>query len=317
MAWLKLGNYVLMGGIVAVPAYHEFMLPILRIAADGADHDIAAVREKLAEELALSESDRRETVPSGTQTTLVNRVHWAATYLRKAQALERTGRGRFRITDRGLSLAQDGLPITPAALGRFPEFLAFKGSSGAVPVTSGELEPTSSATPRELLESSYELLRKSLADELLERMKSGTPEFFEGLVVELMVAMGYGGSRADAGQALGRSGDGGVDGLIKQDRLGLETVYLQAKRWEGVVGRPQIQGFAGSLDGFHAQKGVFITTSSFTKEALDYVTRIEKKIVLISGEKLADFMIDFDVGVVPDGTFVVKRIDESFFLLDI
>lgn len=300
-----------------VPAYHEFMLPILKIADDRADHEIAVVRERLAQEFRLSDDDRREMIPSGSQTALVNRVHWAATYLRKARALEATGRGRFRITDRGLSLASEGIPITPATLRRFPEFVDFNGAQPAAPRGTQAVETSSLATPREILEAAHQVLREALADELLERLKSGTPEFFERLVVELMVAMGYGGSRTDAGQALGRSGDGGVDGLIKQDRLGLETVYLQAKRWEGVVGRPQIQGFAGSLDGFHAQKGVFITTSSFTKDALDYVTRIGKKIVLMSGEELATFMIDFNVGVVSDGTFVVKRIDESYFQQDV
>jgi restriction system protein len=169
------------------------------------------------------------------------------------------------------------------------------------------------ATPQEALEESFKLLRASLAQDLLERIKAASPSFFENLVVELLVSMGYGGSREDAGEAVGRSGDGGIDGIIKEDRLGLDFIYVQAKRWNATVGRPDIQAFAGSLEGQRARKGVFITTSQFTREAYDYVSRIEKRIVLIEGAELAELMIDYGVGVTEVATYQIYRLDADYF----
>ena len=176
-----------------------------------------------------------------------------------------------------------------------------------------EIDAEAVRTPREVMESGYQEMRRDLSQELLNRIKSSPPRFFEQLVVDLLVAMGYGGSRIDAGEAVGQSGDGGVDGIIKEDKLGLDAIYLQAKRWENTVGRPVVQAFAGSLDGYRARKGVLITTSQFSPDAKDYVSRIEKKIVLIDGEELAKLMIDYNIGVATDAAYEIKRLDTDYF----
>ncbi len=184
---------------------------------------------------------------------------------------------------------------------------------GAVQHELPELDAAAGVSPEETLAASYTLLRNTLAAELLEAVRKATPAFFEKLVVDLLVAMGYGGSVEDAGSAVGGVGDDGVDGMIKEDKLGLDVVYIQAKRWSSTVGRPAVQAFAGSLEGHRARKGVLLTTADFSQEARDYVQRIEKKIVLIDGPKLAQLMIDYDVGVTKERTYVVKRIDRDYF----
>jgi restriction system protein len=197
-------------------------------------------------------------------------------------------------------------------LEQFPEFVQFQSrSSHSEEQTAIQEEPTH--TPEEILEASYQNLRNDLSQELIDRVMQCSPRFFEKLVVDLLVAMGYGGSRKDAGQAIGQTGDGGVDGIIKEDRLGLDIVFIQAKRWESTVGRPVVQAFAGSLEGFRARKGVLLTTSTFTKDARDYVERIEKKIVLIDGEQLAQLMIDYGIGVTEVATYSVKKADLDYF----
>ena len=226
--------------------------------------------------------------------------------------LETTGRGTFRLTDRGRDrLAGKPSQLTSKDLERYPEFLAFKTRSRKD--SQEPAEQTATRTPEEILQAGYDDMRSALAQELLENVKKATPRFFEELVVELLVAMGYGGSRVDAGQAVGQSGDGGIDGIIKEDRLGLDVIYVQAKRWENSVGRPDLQGFVGSLEGHRARKGVFITTSRFSKEAKDYSERTEKKVVLIDGEQLAQLMIDYGVGVQVVATYTTKRVDSDFF----
>jgi restriction system protein len=263
----------------------------------------------------MSDAEMTARVPSGQSTIFENRVGWARTYLKKAGLIEPALRGQYRITPRGLDvLKSKPLKIDVALLRRFPEFVEFISPKNDGQTTGVEaIETPESLTPLEVLESAYKSLRRELADELLQTVRSATPSFFEHLVVDLLVALGYGGSRKDAGQAVGRSGDDGVDGIIKEDRLGLDAVYIQAKRWSATVGRPEVQAFAGSLEGHRARKGVFITTSQFTRDARDYVTRIEKRIVLIDGEQLAQLMMDFGVGVTEVDTYKVKKLDRDYF----
>jgi len=295
---------------MTVPDYQAIMLPLLQVAADQEEHVISEVVQRLAEQFQLTPEDRKQLLPSGTQPAFENRVRWSRTYLGKSGLLESAGRGRFRITKRGLDvLASPPIAINIGFLKQFPEFVEFQRAS-----KKAESQPTAELqTPEEVLEGSYQNLRLTLAQDLLERIKQSSPQFFEQLVVELLVAMGYGGSRKDAGQAVGQSGDGGIDGIIKEDKLGLDIIYIQAKRWEAAVGRPIVQAFAGSLEGQRARKGVLITTSQFTPDAKEYVNRIEKKIILIGGQELAQLMIDHDVGVADVATYLVKKVDIDYF----
>lgn len=305
---------------MAVPGYQTLMLPMLKLAGDGAEHTLAEAADVLARELRLDESDRRELLPSGQQPKFDNRVGWARTYLVKAGLLEITGRSKFTITRRGREvLSSRPAEITNRYLRQFSEFLDFvRASSDANGGTAGlasraDADDRVQQTPEEQLESIYQEMRQELAQDVLARIKASPPRFFEQLVVDLLVAMGYGGSRKDAGEAVGQSGDGGIDGIIKEDKLGLDAIYVQAKRWDGVVGRPIVQAFAGSLEGQRARKGVLISTSQFSQDAKDYVTRIEKKIVLIDGRQLAQYLIDHGIGVTEAATYTVKRIDLDYF----
>ncbi len=298
---------------MAVPDFQSLMLPLLMLAGDGKEHTNSEVIETLAITFQLTEQDLKEHLPSGRQKRFNNRIGWATTHLRKANLLKSEGRGKFRITERGQQvLKSKPEKIDLKFLKQFPEFVEFRTSSKQNDDKETP-ESVSEQTPEESLESSYQELRQELAQELLSLAKICTPGFFESLVVDLLVAMGYGGSKKDAGQAVGQSGDGGIDGIIKEDKLGLDVVYIQAKRWEGTVGRPVVQTFAGSLEGFRARKGVLITTSNFSKTAKDYVTRIEKKIVLIDGEQLAELMIDHGVGVSEVAQYTIKKIDLDYF----
>lgn len=306
---------------MAVPDFQSLMLPLLQLAGDGREHTSSEAIEALAQQFRLSDADRRELLPSGKQSKFVNRVGWAATYLRKTKLLEGAGRGRFRITQRGVAELKLGpARIDLKYLEKYPELDEFrrKGQPGGGPNGSPDGEALAvvqetSQTPREVLEASYQVLRRELSQELLERIKSRPPAFFESLVLDLLVAMGYGGSRKDAAERVGRSGDGGIDGVIKEDRLGLDFIYLQAKRWEGTVGRPVVQAFAGALEEQKARRGVLITTSNFSQDAQRYVGRIEKRIVLIDGEQLAQLMIDYNVGVSEEETYTVKKVDADYF----
>lgn len=301
---------------MTVPDYQTIMLPLLTSTQDGQEHTLANVLEVLAEHFQLTPEDLEERLPSGQMGRFYNRVGWARTYLAKAGLLAPTRRGAFCITQRGQEVLSAHPPaITGALLAQFAEFAAFRGAVTApVPsVSANGVIKTQELDPDEQLDNSHQALRQVLAHELLQRVKTCTPTFFEQLVVDLLVAMGYGGSLKDAGTAVGRSGDGGVDGVIKEDRLGLDTVYLQAKRWEAVVGRPTVQTFAGSLEGFRARKGVLITTSKFSQDAHDYAGKIEKRIVLIDGEQLVQLMIEYGVGVKDVHTYVVKSVDLDYF----
>jgi restriction system protein len=283
------------------------------MVSDGREHVTSNLIGHLADEFSLSAVDRNQLLPSGRQPTIDNRTAWAVTYLVEAVALERTGRGKIRITDRGRAiLAESPTSIDYRFLMKFQEFQEFREASSTRSAVATPVTPEA-GTPEEQLEANYQTLRGSLAQDLLVRIKDCSPRFFEELVVDLLVAMGYGGSRKDAGQAVGQSGDGGIDGIIKEDRLGLDVVYIQAKRWEASVGRPTIQAFSGSLDGFKAKKGVIITTSQFTDDAKEYAERIEKRIVLIDGQLLTQLMIDHGVGVTHVTSYEVKRIDLDYF----
>lgn len=298
---------------MTVPNYQTFMLPLLKITSDAKEHSLSEVIENIAIELKITDEDRKELLPSGRQSKFDNRVGWAKTYLTKAGLLQSTGRGKFCITERGFQvLKSNPLTITKKDLERFSEFLEFQNASRIDNEQSIENQ-VSTSTPEEILEFSYQSLKSELAQEILQRVKSCSPKFFEKIVVDILLAMGYGGSRKDAGQAVGQSGDGGVDGIIKEDKLGLEIIYIQAKKWESTVGRPIVQAFAGSLEGFRAKKGVLITTSQFSKEAKEYVKLIEKRIILIDGEQLAQLMIEYDVGVAEIGRYILKKIDSDYF----
>lgn len=302
---------------MSVPDFQSFFLPVLSRLADGEEHSMTELRESIAAEMELSPEDLSLKLPSGKQTVFANRLAWSTVYLGKAGAIERTKRGVFRIVERGRDLIQLNMPrLTVQHLSKYPEFVAFhrgNANSSAPAEDQISIPGSKSETPEEQLAAAYTVLRDSLANELLDTVKKSSPSFFEELVVDLLVAMGYGGSVSDAGEAVGRSGDDGIDGIIKEDKLGLEMVYVQAKRWKDVVGRPVVQAFAGSLEGVRARKGVLITTSSFSQEALEYVRRIEKRIVLIDGKQLAEFMIDHNVGVAVSRSYTVKRIDLDYF----
>lgn len=302
---------------MSVPEFQAFMLPLLRFAGDGAMRTLAEAREALASSMQITIEDRKELLPSGGQTRFDNRVTWARTYLTKAGLLERTGRGSFQITDRGRHVLANPPPqIDKPFLRQFGEFVKFADEwkdREAGPSDDRDVDDVDGRTPEEVLESSYKTLRETLAAELLDRMLASSPAFFERLVVDLLVAMGYGGSRADAGQAVGQSGDEGIDGIIKEDKLGLDVVYIQAKRWKNPVSRPEVQAFAGSLEGQRARKGVMITTSQFTSDAKAFVGKIEKKIVLIDGAMLAQLLIDHGIGVTTVSTYAIRRVDADYF----
>jgi restriction system protein len=292
------------------------MLPLLRLAEDGQEHSAREAVEKLADHFGLSEDERKELLPSGAQATFDNRVGWARTYMKKAELLESPRRGYFKITHRGMQiLKQNPDTINNKLLEQYPEYRAFRARSGTKRITSAAAESeVPEQTTLEVIEDAYDTIRTQLAGELLEQIMRSSPQFFERLVVDLLVRMGYGGSRRDAGEAVGRrSSDEGIDGIIKEDRLGLEAIYLQAKRWKDTVGRPEIQRFVGTLHGQNARKGVFITTSSFSKEASQYVDALVDKVVFVDGEALTHLMIEHGVGVSLDRAYEVKRLDSDYF----
>ncbi len=297
-----------------IPDFQSVMRPLLEYISDGKEHAMREALDHLSNQLELSAPEREQLLPSGRQEVFTNRVAWAKTHLRMAGLIEGTARGVFKITPQGLDLLKE-VPgrIDLRLLRTQPGYLAARDRKKEKVRADGCLETDDNRTPEEEMEDSYQALRESLGKDLLQRLKSASPSFFERMVVELLVRMGYGGTRKDAGQAIGKSGDEGIDGIIKEDRLGLDVVYVQAKKWEHTVSRPEIQKFAGALQGFRAKKGVFITTSDFSKEAQDYASRIESKIVLIDGEQLWNLMIDFGIGVTSVATYEIKRIDSDYF----
>jgi restriction system protein len=302
-----------------IPDYETLMLPVLRFAADAQEHSMKELVPAIGSELRLTGSELTQRLPSGQQTVLANRVGWATSYLKKANLLASVRRGFFKITPEGLAvLASDPTALDNRFLNEnspaFREFYAGRYQKRGKAESDGEQEMVDvRQTPEELLDQSYQALRSELAGVILQKVQAGSPEAFERLVVELLVAMGYGGSRVDAGEAVGRSGDGGIDGIIKEDRLGLDTIYVQAKRWDHPVSRPEIQKFVGALQGFRAKKGVFITTSRFTDEAKAYSHNVDTRLVLIDGPTLVGYMIDFGLGVSTVATYEIKRLDSDYF----
>jgi restriction system protein len=296
------------------------MLPVLQKALQG-EVRISDVVDQIADDLGLSVEERGQLLPSGRQTTFANRVNWAKSYLGKAGLIELTRRAHFQITDRGRDVLAENPPkIDIRLLDRFPEFKTFReaqrGSANEADESASTPETISSLTPDEVMRSAARQLDEALAEELLARIRASTPAFFESLVVRLLFAMGYGGSVSDLDRALvGRSGDGGVDGVIDQDALGLDRIYVQAKRYKegNTVGAPDIRDFFGSLDRFKASKGLFVTASSFTSAARETADLLSKRIVLIEGLQLARLMIRFEVGCRIEETVTIKKVDEDFF----
>ncbi|MDZ7859769.1 MAG: restriction endonuclease [Candidatus Krumholzibacteriota bacterium] len=299
---------------MTIPDFQSIMLPLLQLAADGKEHSIRNAIEELSDQFELTDDEREDFLPSGRQHTFDNRVGWARTYMKKAGLLKYTRRGHFCITDRGREiLLENPQYINIKLLKRFPEFVEFQSGKKKSKDDAKQKEIETNETPEELLENSYQELRNNLALDLLDTVKDLSPKYFEEIVVDLLVQMGYGGSRIEAGKAIGKSGDEGIDGIIKEDKLGLDIIYIQAKKWNNNVGRPDIQKFAGALQGKRARKGIFITTAEFSKEAENYVSKIESKIILIDGRKFAELMIDHDVGVSTVASYKIKRIDLDYF----
>jgi restriction system protein len=305
---------------MAIPDFQSLMLPLLNLVSDEQHHALKAVRPVLARHFALTPEEVEERLPSGKQRRFDNRVAWAKVYLEQAGLLHSPKRGLFHITPEGKAfLSSHPEYISIAVLEQFEKFKAFRGLSKPAksgPTTSCACAPVAREvveTPEELLEHAFASIEGELATALLEQVKSCSPAFFEILVVELLLKMGYGRNRAEAGKTIGRTGDEGIDGIISEDRLGLEAIYIQAKRWAGTVGRPEIQKFVGALHGQRARKGVFLTTGTFSAEARDYVSRIEPRVVLIDGAQLAEYMIEHKLGVTVKEVYEVKRIDTDFF----
>jgi restriction system protein len=301
---------------MAIPDFQTVMLPLLQLSVDKQEHSISETIDKLSKEFKLTDEEKSELLPSGLQYRFDNRVHWAVTYLSKAGLLERTSRGKFIITTAGMkAIEEKPEKIDKNFLSKYEGYKEFrKRKNIAIEEPEEEESDEITQTPDEAIDSAYQRLRANLAQELLEKVRKVEPRFFEALVVDLLLAMGYGGSRADAGQIVGRTGDGGIDGVINQDKLGLDVVYIQAKRWDGHnVGGQELRAFVGALSGRKANKGVFITTASFTSDAKSYVKDVQQKIVLIDGDQLAQLMIDNEIGVTTSRKYEVKKMDNDYF----
>jgi restriction system protein len=303
-----------------IPDFQTLMLPVLRMLADKKIRSTSAIRQAIAAEFKLTELERTEMLPSGTVARFDNNVSWAITFLMKAQLLTRPGRGQYTISPRGIAvLGENPTRVDMRYLARFPEYVAWREASGSGRESHRSTpasEPPAPHTPEEQFGEAYQEIRAALADDVLDRVKSCSPRFFERLVVRLLVRMGYGGSEQEAvARVVGKSRDGGIDGIIQEDKLGLDSIYVQAKRWDNAIAPSMVRDFSGSLDTHGAKKGVFITTSHFTADARNFVetARTDKKIVLIDGSRLAELMIDYDVGVSIDRVYTIKRLDSDYF----
>jgi restriction system protein len=308
---------------MAIPRFQEFMLPVLEFLKDGKDHHKREINQHISELFKLTDTDKVETIQNGKQLLYKNRIAWALTYLKHAGLLKSSKQAIYGITQEGRKVLEKKLErIDKRFLLNYPEFVSFLNlkSDNLLEVKAKEstekddIETVVSDDPQEMIENGYQIILNGLYKEILDKVKSCSFRFFEVLVVELLLKMGYGGSIKDAGKAIGQSGDGGIDGIIKEDKLGLDVIYIQAKRWENTVGRPDIQKFVGSLVGNHANKGVFITTSSFSKDAIDFVKTIQHKVILIDGVMLSQYMVDYDLGVTKVISYDIKRIDSDYFV---
>ena len=305
---------------MAIPDFQTIMLPLLKITGDGEKHRHSDVSAALAAQFNLTEAEIKELLPSGRQARFDNRVAWARAYLKKAGLIENTSRGIFHITEQGMALLKVNPPkIDIKLLMRYPGIQQWHNKSPRPPGDECKNPEecngaeAKSQTPLEALVASYQEIGRKLSDDLIEQIMKCSPRFFEELVIDLLQKMGYGGSAIDAAQVTGRSGDEGIDGIIKQDKLGLDIVYVQAKRWSNTVSAQEVRAFAGSLGGQKAQKGIMITTSQFTPAAWDFVEKSDRKIVLIDGERLAQLMIEHDIGVTKVQDYTVKRVDHDYF----
>jgi restriction system protein len=300
---------------MSLPSFQQLMLPALQTLSQRYDEiSVAGLEDEVVKTLRISSEDRARMLPSGNQTVFANRLNWARSYLSKAGLIELPRRGYCRATDRGRDLLAEGVnQIDLGVLERFPEFAAWRGQPKAEQPTAQAPAPE---CPEEVVASTFEVLHSELARQIVERVHSFSAGFFERLIVDLLVRMGYGGGRQEMGRSLGRVGDGGVDGVIKEDELGLDVVYVQAKRLDPNTGVPlrEVRDFVGGLEGHRATKGVFVTTSYFPSTAYDFVTRVSKRVVLIDGGELANLMIRHRVGVRIKDTYEVKKIDEDYFV---
>ena len=303
-----------------IPDFQSIMLPLLKYSSDKIEHSTNETINALAKLYNLSDSDLQKMLPSGTQSIFYNRVFWAKAHLKMSGLIENTKRAHFKITQDGINLLNQKIEkINLNLLKTIPKYIEHfenqkkEKNDKDISDEVGLIDNENTLTPEENIEYFYQNIRKALSQDLLTKIKKCSPSFFERLVVELIVKMGYGGSIKDAGKAIGKSGDEGIDGIIKEDKLGLDTIYIQAKRWEGNVGRQELQKFVGALAGQGAKKGIFITTSNFTKEALLYSPKNETKIVMIDVEQLADLLIDYDLGVTKIIKYEIKRIDNDYF----
>ncbi len=300
---------------MAIPDFQSVMLPLLRHYADGQPRTNQDTYTAMADFFSLSEEEQSQLLPSGRQSIFANRVAWAKSYLKQAGLLESPKRGTYKITPRGREiLANPPERITISFLKNFSEFRKFRKNDNESLSEKTPLPVNEDRTPQEHIEYGYLQLKQGLAEDVLAQVRQSSPFFFEKIVVDLLLAMGYGGSRAEAGQVTQKTGDGGIDGIINEDKLGLDVIYIQAKRWENPIGRPEVQKFAGALMGRKAKKGIFMTTSAFTKEAQDFVQSIDSRIILIDGERLAKLMIDHNVGVAVGQSYEIKRIDSDYFI---
>jgi restriction system protein len=301
---------------MTIPSYQTLMLPLLKFSSRGSEFSNREAVDSISKEFRLTDEERNTLQPNGNETITSNRVRWALFYLKRAMLLNSRRKGFYKITDRGIQvLKQNPTQIDRDLLKQFPEYLDFADATKAKKESDlkHDADNTINKTPEEMLEDSYQIIKDDVKSQLLDTVKRCSPMFFEKLVIELLISMGYGGSALEAGKAIGRTGDEGIDGIIKEDILGLDAIYLQAKKWDATVGRPEIQKFAGALQGQRAKKGIFITTGKFSNDALDYINNIETKIVLIDGNQLAEYMTDHNVGVTDIKDYIIKKVNSDYF----
>jgi len=302
---------------MAIPDFQSLMLPFLEMAKDKREYSSNDFLEPLAEKYNVTEEEKTIMLASGSQRVFHNRVHWAKAYLKMSGLIDNTRRGFFKITDRGLKVLEEKPEkITIKYLKRFPDFQLGRETKKSASISEDSTEEVMNTTPQEQIELAFQTIDNALGQDLLQKIKACSWRFFEQLVIDLLLKMGYGGSKSEAAALIGKTGDEGIDGIIKEDRLGLDGIYIQAKKWEITVGRPEIQKFVGALAGQGAKKGVFITTSKFSSDASTYLPKNETKVILIDGIRLVELMIEFELGVSTKEVFKLKIADDDYFTED-